>query len=154
MDNRKKYFSSKIQLGWMFLAAGVIVAVAGIVIGIQFAYLPYNFRIITGLGILLIGVGVSSLVRYRAALKNDQSARRLMVEEKDERTVLIRSRAGSRAYWVSTALVYAGLMWASFAANGGLPPLAGDTLWYFLAVSVLVPFGVYASSILIDQRTS
>lgn len=44
-------------------------------------------------------------------------------------------------------------MWASFAANGSLPPLAGDALWFFLAACVLVPFGVYVASILIDQRS-
>ena len=91
-------------------------------------------------------------MRYRAALKDEQSARRLNVEERDERTVLIRARAGNRAYWVSAALIYIGLMWASFAANGGLPPLTGNTLWFFLAAAVLFPFGVYVASILFDQR--
>ena len=119
---------------------------------LQFDDLPYNFRIITGLGILLAGIGVGYLVRYGAALKDEQSARRLTVEERDERTVLIRARAGNRAYWVSTALVYIGLMWASFAANGSLPALTGDALWFFLAACVLIPFGVYIPSILIDQR--
>jgi hypothetical protein len=150
MDNRKKYFTSRIQMGWAFLAAGLIVAVAGIIIGRVYSYLPYNYGLITAVGILMIGVGVNFLVRYTAALKDE----RLMVEERDERTVLMRARAGNRAYWVSTVLVYTGLMWSSFAANGGLPPLAGDTLWYFLAAAVLIPFGVYAASILVDQRTS
>ena len=45
-------------------------------------------------------------------------------------------------------------MWESFAANGNLPALSGNALWYFLAAAVLVPFGVYAGSILIDQRRS
>jgi hypothetical protein len=77
---------------------------------------------------------------------------RLTVEERDERTVLIRTRAGNRAYWVSTALIYLGLMWVSFAANGSLPALTGNTLWFFLAAGVLIPFGVYITSILVDQR--
>jgi len=152
MNNRTKWISSKIRMGWMFLATGIIVAIMGIFAELQFAYLPYNFRIITGLGILLGGIGVGYLVRYRAALKDEQSAMRLNVEERDERTVLIRTRAGNRAYWVSTALIYLGLMWVSFAANGSLPALTGNTLWFFLAVGVLIPFGVYITSILVDQR--
>jgi hypothetical protein len=97
-------------------------------------------------------MGVGYLVRYGTALKDEQSARRLSVEEQDERTVLIRARAGNKAYWVSAALIYLGLMWASFASNGWLPQLAGNALWFFLAAGVLIPFGVYIISILNDQR--
>jgi hypothetical protein len=154
MDNRMKWVSAKIRTGWIFLATGAFMAVLGRFIEHRYSYLPYNLRIITGLGILLAGIGVGYLVRYWAALKDEQSAKRLTVEEWDERTVLIRTRAGNRAYWVSIVLIYTGLMWASFAANGGLPELNGDVLWYFLAAGVLVPFGVYIASILIDQQNS
>lgn len=154
MDNRTKWIINKMRMGWMFLAVGALVATVGIYIEVQYSYLPYNYRIITGLGILLAGIGVGHLVRYRAALKDAQSARRLIVEELDERSVLIRARAGNRAYWVSTGLVYTGLMWVSFAANEALPDLSGNTLWYFLAAGVVIPFGVYIASFLVDQRNS
>jgi hypothetical protein len=154
MNNRKKWIINKINLGWIFLAAGGFLVTAGIIIGRIYSNLPYNFGIITGLGIFLVGIGINNLVLYRKALKNEQIAMQLAVTERDERTIFIRSRAGNRAYWVSTGLVYAGLMWESFAANGNLPALLGNTLWYFLAAAVLVPFGVYASSILIDQHRS
>ena len=150
MDNRTKWIKTKIHMGWMLLSMGALVAVAGIITELQYADQPYNFRIITGLGILLIGIGIGNLVRYGTALKDEQSARRVIVEEADERTVLIRTRAGNRAYWVSAAFIYIGLMWASFAANGDLPALAGNTLWFFLAAGVLVPFGVYMLSFLIE----
>ena len=123
MVNRTKWIKSKIYIGWMLLALGILVAVAGIITELQYADQPYNFRIVTGLGILFIGIGVGNLVRYGTALKNEQSARRLIVEEADERTVLIRTRAGNRAYWVSAVFIYIGLMWASFAVNGDLPAL-------------------------------
>jgi len=154
MDNRKKWITDKIRLGWILLAAGVLFGAAGTILGRVYANLPYNFGILTGLGIFLAGIGLNNLLLYRKALTNKEVAMQLAVTERDERTVFIRSRAGNRAYWVSTALVYAGLMWESFAANGNLPPLLGNTLWYFLAASVLVPFGVYAGSILVDQRKS
>jgi hypothetical protein len=154
MDNRKQWIVNKIKLGWVLLAAGVLLGAAGLVLGQVYSNLPYNFRIVTGLGIFLAAIGINNLIVYRKALTNEQVAMRLTVAERDERTVLIRSRAGNRAYWVSTALVYAGLMWESFGANGNLPPLSGDTLWYFLAAAVLIPGGVYVGSILIDQQRS
>ena len=134
------------------MAVGAAVGLAGILLELRSANLSFNPTIITGLGILWVGIGVGIVVRYRAALVDEQAARRLTAAELDERTVHIRNRAGSRAYWVSTGLVYAGLMWVSFAANGDLPELSGDTLWYFLAACVIAPFGVYIISILDDQR--
>ncbi len=152
MDKQTKWVETRLRFGWIFLVSGVILALLGIYIGRQFAYLPYNFRIITGLGIFLIGTGIAYLVRYGSAIKNKQSAVRLGVEERDERTQFIRTRAGNRAFWCSIGLTYCGLMWESFAANGGVPELTADALWYFLAAAVLIPFGVYIASILIDER--
>jgi len=152
MDNRTKWIKTRINIGWMLLAVGVLVGVAGVITELQTANQPYNFRIVTALGILFIGMGIGNLIRYGAALRNEKSARRLIVEEADERTVLIRTRAGNRAYWVSSVFIYIGLMWASFAANGDLPALAGNVLWFFLAAGVLVPFGVYLVSFMIDTR--
>ena len=154
MDNRKQWVLSRIRLGIFSLVVGLLVIFVGIWLELALSYLPYDARIITGLGILLAGLGIGLLVRYGAALRDNQAALRLSVEERDERTVQIRQRAGNRAYWVSTALVYLGLMWASFASNGALPDLVGDALWYFLAAGVLIPFGVYIASILLDERNS
>lgn len=154
MNNRYQWIKGKIRLGWLLLIAGALVITIGIFTELQFANMSYNFRIITGLGIVLVGSGIGYLVRYRLWLKNEQAAKRLAIEEQDERTALINSRAGRRAYWVSAALAYIGLLWASFAANGSLPPLSGNTLWYFMATCVLIPFGVYMTSILVDQRNT
>lgn len=153
MDSRTNWIMSKIRLGWILLAVGVMISLVGILFEMVYSHLVYNYRIITGLGILFIGIGIGYLVRYRSALKDEQSARRMKIEERDERTVMLRARAGNRAYWVSAALIYIGLMWASFAANGDLPELAGNTLWFFLAGCVLIPFGVYIASLLVDQRS-
>ena len=153
MDNPTNWIAARVRLGWVFLVAGVLVASVGILSELNFSYAPINFRIITGVGILLIGIGAGFLIRYQPALKDQKSAHRLNIEERDERTVQIRTRAGNRAYIVSALLVYIGLMWTSFATNGSLPALAGDTLWFFFAACVLIPFGVYIASILIDQRS-
>ncbi len=151
MDKRTNWIAGRVRLGWLFLGGGALVGLAGVWLELQAAG-PSNFRLLTGLGILLLGIGVGYLVRYRAALKDSAAARRLVAEERDERSELIRARAGNRAYWVSAGLVYLGLLWASFAANGRLPALDGDVLWAFLAACALLPFGVYLASVLSDER--
>lgn len=152
MDNRVKWVKAKMHLGWILLIMGALVILVGIIAELQKGTQPYNYRIITGVGILLTGYGIGNLVRYRAALRDSKAARRLSAQERDERTMFIRARSGSRAYWASALLVYAGLMWASFAARGSLPDLSGDVLWYFLAGAFLIPFGVYVVSFLVDQK--
>lgn len=153
MESRTRWIAGKIRLGWIFLALGALVVIIGLLAQIQFVDSAYNFRIVTGLGILFIGIGAGYLLRYRTALKDDQAARRLNAEERDERTLLIRARAGNRAYWVTAVILYIGLMWVSFSANGSLPTLSEDSLWFFLAAAVVIPFGVYAISMVIDQKS-
>jgi len=154
MNDRRGWIATRVRLGWGSLAVGIAVIIAGVIAEMTITSSPYNLRIITGFGIMVTGVGVGVLVRYRAALRDELSARRLTAEERDERTMLIRMRAGNRAFWTSAALVYAGLMWSSSAANNGLPEPAGDALWYFLATATLVPFAVYIGSMLVDERAN
>jgi ABC-type uncharacterized transport system permease subunit len=152
MSNHNKWIQGKIRSGWLYLVAGIILSLAGLLVGFRSTVESFDPRIITGLGILLIGIGIGTLVRYIAVKKDARSSGRLVAEELDERNTLIRARAGNRAYWVSAALIYAGLMWASFAANGKLPELRGDTLWFFLAGAVVLPFLVYIIGLVIDQQ--
>ncbi len=151
MNNRLKWIHRRWQLGWALLAAGLVFAVVGIILPLLIGSLPFNHRIITGLGILLLGIGVAFLVRYGSARRDPQAALRLVSEQRDERMQILRARAGNRAYWVSTIMAYAVLMWVSFASSGSLPELSTDTLWFFLAAVVVVPFIVYAASLSIDQ---
>jgi hypothetical protein len=64
----------------------------------------------------------------------------------------MRARAGNRAYCVSAALAYAGLMWVSFAESEGLTTMSANALWYFLAAVVVLPFVIYATSLIYDQK--
>jgi ABC-type uncharacterized transport system permease subunit len=154
MNNRLKWINRQIQLGWALLVAGLVIAVVGILLPRLAGSLSFNPRIITGLGILLLGIGTAFLVRYGAARRDPQAALRLASEERDERMRLLRARAGNKAFWVSAAMAYAVLMWLSFAGSGSLPQPSLDTLWYALAAVVVVPFGVYAASLAYDQGRS
>jgi len=74
------------------------------------------------------------------------------VEEMDERNGLIHAHAGNRVYWVSGGFIYAGLMWASFAASDQMPEPNADILWFFLVGTVVIPFIVYIICQIIDQE--
>jgi len=151
MTDPRKWIATRVRLGWALLAAG---SLASYFARWATSATPYNFRIIIALGSLLMASGLYFIVRFRAGLKDEASARRIMANVRDERTVMIRMRAGNRAFWMSSVLVYAGLMWTSYAAKGELPVLSQDALWNFLAAAVVVPFAVYIGSILIEERTS
>lgn len=148
----KRWVNRKLRTMWWFLAAGGVLFLAGVLAQWLWSGLPYNFRILSGLGIVLLGLGIGQLVIYRRVVNDQDAARRLNIEERDERSLLIRARAGHRAFWVAMAFTYSGLMWASFAENGDLPALSGDTLWFFLAAAAVIPFGVYILGLVIENR--
>lgn len=154
MSEQTQWLRLRARLGWLLLAGGLVLLVGSLVAARAIPNEPFNFRIVGGLGILIAGLGLAFAVRYGAALRDDAAARRVMVEERDERSVLIRQRAASRAYWTSAVLVFGGLMWSSFAANGQLPQLEGDGLWNYLAGATIVPLAVYLGSVVLDERTS
>jgi peptidoglycan/LPS O-acetylase OafA/YrhL len=152
MTDRTTWLGRRVRAGWLLLACGILVFVGSVVLSLASPDFRWNLRILGGVGMVLGGLGVSLLVRYRPAISNGEVARRLIVEERDERGIQIRQRAGQRAYWASAVLVLIGLVWASFASNGGLPALEGDLLWSCLVVAFVVPMLAYICSVLIDER--
>ncbi len=150
MGKRTRWIAARIKYGWLFVAAGAVVGFTGVVLELFAAAPPFRPSLITGLGILFAGIGVGMVVRYRSALRDEDAARRLTIEEMDERTVMIRSQAAYRAFWVAMVLVYIGLMWTSF--EGGLPSLSGDVLWFFLAAVLVTSFGVYVVGYILADR--
>ncbi len=147
----EQYVQNRIRLGWGLLIGGVILFAVGLALQLLFS-VPFNARIISGLGIFIFGLGVAQMVRYRTARSDRKAAARIVNEERDERMQLIRGRAGTRAFWVSLAMTYIALMWLSYASRGSLPTPTPDGLWYYLAAAVVVPFLVYVASIMYDQN--
>lgn len=152
MNKQNKWINRQARLGGWLLAGGIIVVAVGAALELTQADLPFDARLVTALGILLLGGAAAYLVRYRSARKDPTAAQRLITEESDERNQLLRQRAGSRAYTASLVLAMIGLMWVSWAANGSLPPVSDDLLWYFLAGLVIAPGLVYLASMLMDDR--
>ncbi len=154
MNNPQKWISRQARAGRIFLAAGALLFAGGLAAQFLAGDLPFDARILSGLGIFLLGLGISYLIRYQSARRDPQAAGRALREERDERNQMIRARAGNRAYWTSAALGYALLMWLGFASNGSLPALSEDALWYALAGVVVLPFVVFVASLVYDQQHS
>lgn len=154
MSNAQKWISRQRRTGRILLAAGALLFAGGLAAQFLARGLPFDARILSGVGIFLLGLGISYLVRSQSARRDPQAAGRALREERDERNQMIRARAGSRAYWTSAALGYALLMWVSFASNGSLPVLSEDALWYTLAGVVVLPFIVFLASLVYDQQHS
>lgn len=152
MDNKAGWINQKKNLARIFLGTGLVVFISGILLELLKTDRGFEPRIISGLGILFLGIGAANFVRYHSAAKNPAAASREFNEERDERMVTIRTRAGNRAFWVSIAMTYAVLMWESMVSNGSLPKLSSDGLWFFLAAAVVLPFVVYIASIVYDQK--
>lgn len=152
MEEKTNWINQRKNYSRIFLGSGVAAFVGGISLELLKIKWGFDPRVISGLGIFLLGVSLANYVRYRAAVKNPAAARRVFNEEKDERMVLIRMRAGNRAFWVSITLTYTCLMWESMASNGSLPKLSSDGQWFFLAAAVVIPFAVYIISIIRDQN--
>jgi hypothetical protein len=154
MNERRAWIANRVRLGWGLIVAGVALLVAGGILGALNAGSGWNYGVVGGLGILAAGFGVGQVLRYRPALRDEAAARRIAAEERDERSVQIRTRAGNRAWIVSAVFVWIALMWVSYASNGNVPALAGDLLWWYLVAAFGVPFAVYAGSIMLDERSS
>ncbi len=148
-----QYIQNRMRMSWGLLALGVLLFAAGL--ALQFLFeVPFNARIISGLGIFFTGLGLAVMLRYRAVSGNSQAAARLINEERDERNRQMRTQAGNRAFWVSLVMSYIALMWLSFASSGSLPYPSSDSLWFYLAAAVVVPFLVYLTSTIYDQKNS
>jgi hypothetical protein len=146
MSDPSKWMAGKQRTMRGLLGAGMLCLLAGAALESWGRTLPFDPRILTGLGIFLFGVGAAQFLTYRLLRADNSAVSRTMVAERDERVVMIRAQAGNRAFWVSLVLGYVGLMWASFAGNGQLPALEGDVLWFYLVVLVMIPFVVYLVS--------
>lgn len=153
MTDQQGYIQSRMRLGWGLMASGAVLLAAGLVLQ-HIIQVDFNARIISGVGIFIAGMGLAQILRYGAVRKDRQAAARLVNVERDERDSLIRAQAGNRGFWVALVMTYILLMWLSFASSGSLPVPNLDTLWFYLAAAVIVPFLIYVVSIVYDQKNN
>jgi hypothetical protein len=152
MSSKTDWADRQRRIGWALVATGGVVCAAGVALQTVSPGLPFDPRVVTGLGILLLGLAAAALMRGGVGTRG-RDATRLGVEEQDERNLAIRRLSGSRAFGVSAALTFALLMWVSISANGQLPAFSADGLWFALVAAFVLPVLVYAGSAVHAQRS-
>ncbi|MBM3138425.1 MAG: hypothetical protein FJZ98_09590 [Chloroflexi bacterium] len=152
MKTIEKYKNQQRMYAQLFLIAGIVCTGAGVAIETTNISLGIDPRLITGLGILLLGLSLSAWLRFYSAEKRPQTTQRMVVAESDERMTAIKNKAGQRGFWTSMAIIYGLLMWESISSNDSLPILSADARWYWLAAAVVLPMAVYIGSIVQGNR--
>lgn len=135
------------RVGWAMICIGVLATTAGLLAQPLRPALGFDPRLASGIGIVLLGYGVGSLIRGGLPHPASAASRRLGVEALDERNLAIANLAGRRAFITSSVLTGSLMMWASVTGNGQLPPLSADVLWYALVTVFVVPMLVYIASV-------
>lgn len=108
MSDSTGWVEARVRRALILLGAGAVLFLAGGALQRWAPGLPFDARIVSGLGILLLGVGLAQYITYHGARGDPKAASRKMIDERDERNVLLRARAGHRAFWVSLGLGYHG----------------------------------------------
>lgn len=131
---------------------GIACAACGLVLTLLGLILPNilgRFSLATGL--VLLGLGIVSLLQFLYLRRNPKAGGQMMIQERDERMQMIRARAGNRAYGISSALAFFALIWVAFAGDVGLPVFSSKAAWFSLVAVVVIPYMVYAGSIVYEQ---
>jgi len=148
MNKKTDWFVRKKRNALLFMVSGLIVTFSGILFEVFHVSLGFDARLITGSGFLVFGVSFSNWLQYLSAIKDPKTAKREYLAQMDEREIFIRSTAGNRAFWISIVCTYSLLMWESLSSNGSVPQLSDNTLWYWLAAAVVIPFITYIVGII------
>ncbi|HMD88888.1 MAG TPA: hypothetical protein VKF38_06975 [Anaerolineaceae bacterium] len=154
MNKQKNWVKDKLVWGLVLIALGLVITVVGFILPGLLSGIIFNGRLIPACGILVFIMGIASLAQYAYTRSNPKAARKMMIDERDERIQLIHAGSGNRAFIIGNGMAYFVLMWDSFASDVGLPSLTGDRLWFSLLALVLVPVIVYIGSIVYEQRNS
>ena len=125
---------------------------ASILISLKNPALANSYRIIGGIAIVMIGVGIGALLSARGLSKNPVSGARQIAEADDERAQLIRGKAATAGFVTSSVMIYLLLLWQSFASSGMLPTLSSDQVWGALVACVLLPMIVFFAAYLKFQQ--
>jgi peptidoglycan/LPS O-acetylase OafA/YrhL len=132
-QNRKK------NINWLFLIVGLVLLAADFGIKFFMPGTPLYYRTVGTVGVLILGWAVIGLVKYTQSKMDPEAARRMNIEETDERNLSIRNKAGYYAFIFSISLSILALLIYSYLNSGP----GFDLPWFYLAAMVLIPGAVY-----------
>lgn len=154
MNKPQKVFNERKRNGLYFIIAGILIFIIGVIIQLTLKDLPFRPQLIGGLGIFLAGWGIAQWVQSAAYLKDQTAGQRALNEWQDERSNMLRAKAGERSYWIMSILAVMLLFWQSFAGSEILPRLSEDSLWNALAAVVILPFVIYIITYLTAEKNN
>ncbi len=137
MEAKHNAVQLQIKIGRILLIGGILTGLAGLVTGLVFPAYSDWARPITALSIALAGGGLGKTVRYRAAQKDPQTARRIWLAENDERSLELRRRAGNAAFYYMMAVAIVELFAFSLLDLTAIAIPTGDLAWGALAFLVV-----------------
>ncbi len=137
--------TNETRTGWILLIFGIVLLAAGAISRQLMPNVTFLGRLVMALGIFFTGWGIITLNKWLVGLKDPQAARRMVVEEQDERSLSIRDRAGNRAFIFSILASSFGLIiYSALTSNQ-----AGfDPIWWYLAFTVVGPGLFYTLSLI------
>ena len=93
IENFRTALWKRLAFAAVYFIAIIATAVIALVIDTDSIEVSYSLGFGTGIATIMIFF----LIKYIAALKNEEKLKKLMIEENDERTAYIDSKAGSKA---------------------------------------------------------
>lgn len=153
MHKQTSLGKNKLFWGVGLITTGLILVAAGLLLPLLVLVdtLSFNPKLIPAAGVVLLGIGIANLVQYASIRLDPQTARQMLIDTRDERSRLIRARAGNRAFWVSIVMTYIVLLWVSLSNSGNIPTLSNDGLTFLLVATVIAPMLVYTVGIFYEQ---
>lgn len=143
MTNQNPELNRSWKQGWALLISGIVLMTIGLGIRAFAPNLWVNVKVVIALGLVVTGCAVGVLTRAAVLRRNPDTARQVLISERDERTRAIRLRAGNAAFNFSMGFSALVLIIYSYLSRGSAAPVSGDLIWAVLAFMVLAPLAVY-----------
>ena len=152
MNKQASWNKNSLIWGIVMVALAVTVAAGGFTLPMLVTGIVFPEGFVVGVSAALAVMGMASLAQYVYVRAHPKAGQHMLNNEQDERTRQIQARAGQRAYWLSSGLAFAVLIYFEFAETVGLSPLSGNAMLFSLLVVVVLPYLAYMSGIAIEQN--
>ncbi len=143
MENNSHYRNKVRTTGVLLLGAGILFFVLGVVLGDKPALQTY-LKLLQGIGVYLILMGVLNLVRAYFFQKNPTALQRDRIGSTDERKTWIRYRCGNNAFIFDIAAAIIALLVVGVIQE----PIDPDLAWWVLTGIVSGTLIIYAASLI------
>ena len=144
MDNNRQYPKQVAVKGWILIGGAILLFIAGrVIIALSPAEIGPYIKLIEGISVGLLGIGIWFLWQYFAFKRNPTSLMKARVESMDERKLWIGYRSGNNAFKYGITVTYLALLLTGIV-EGEIPV---DYAWWGLAFIVVSTMIVYIVSL-------